>query len=198
MRSDEETPSFLARESARRSSGSRRMVVTRFDAIQATYNRPNRNRKARFERALGGSRRRRGAQGRNRTTDTGIFSPLLYRLSYLGKAAFRGGSVCRAGRVQSRLLCSGGGRCQTPLAGCRSKEDGDGDQGSAGGEGCGAGVPGGRRARGGDSALARGRGSAAQRDGGARADVGLRRRADDGDHRGGDRRRAAEGAGCVT
>ena len=25
-----------------------------------------------------------GAQGRNRTTDTGIFSPLLYRLSYLG------------------------------------------------------------------------------------------------------------------
>jgi hypothetical protein len=26
-----------------------------------------------------------GAQGRNRTTDTRIFSPLLYRLSYLGK-----------------------------------------------------------------------------------------------------------------
>ena len=26
-----------------------------------------------------------GAQTRNRTTDTGIFSPLLYRLSYLGK-----------------------------------------------------------------------------------------------------------------
>lgn len=25
-----------------------------------------------------------GAQGRNRTTDTGIFSPLLYQLSYLG------------------------------------------------------------------------------------------------------------------
>ncbi len=25
-----------------------------------------------------------GAEGRNRTTDTGIFSPLLYRLSYLG------------------------------------------------------------------------------------------------------------------
>ena len=24
------------------------------------------------------------AQGRNRTTDTGIFSPLLYQLSYLG------------------------------------------------------------------------------------------------------------------
>ena len=26
-----------------------------------------------------------GAQGRNRTADTGIFNPLLYRLSYLGK-----------------------------------------------------------------------------------------------------------------
>ena len=25
-----------------------------------------------------------GAQGRNRTSDTGIFSPLLYQLSYLG------------------------------------------------------------------------------------------------------------------
>ena len=25
------------------------------------------------------------AQGRNRTTDTGIFSPLLYQLSYLGE-----------------------------------------------------------------------------------------------------------------
>ncbi len=27
-----------------------------------------------------------GAQGRNRTVDTRIFSPLLYRLSYLGDA----------------------------------------------------------------------------------------------------------------
>ncbi len=27
--------------------------------------------------------RNNGASGRNRTTDTGIFSPLLYRLSYL-------------------------------------------------------------------------------------------------------------------
>ena len=25
-----------------------------------------------------------GAEGQNRTADTGIFSPLLYRLSYLG------------------------------------------------------------------------------------------------------------------
>ena len=29
-----------------------------------------------------------GAQGRNRTADTGIFSPLLYRLSYLGIGQF--------------------------------------------------------------------------------------------------------------
>ena len=27
----------------------------------------------------------RGASGRNRTSDTGIFSPLLYQLSYRGK-----------------------------------------------------------------------------------------------------------------
>ncbi len=33
--------------------------------------------------------RRIGASGRNRTTDTGIFSPLLYRLSYRGKLATR-------------------------------------------------------------------------------------------------------------
>ena len=30
---------------------------------------------------------RRGASDRNRTNDTGIFSPLLYRLSYRGKLA---------------------------------------------------------------------------------------------------------------
>ena len=29
--------------------------------------------------------RKHGASGRNRTNDTGIFSPLLYRLSYRGK-----------------------------------------------------------------------------------------------------------------
>ena len=33
-----------------------------------------------------------GAQRRNRTTDTGIFSPLLYRLSYLGIFISNGGS----------------------------------------------------------------------------------------------------------
>src|SRR3954469_6162583 len=37
MSSDEETPSLRARARARRSSGSRRMVVGRLDAIQAIY-----------------------------------------------------------------------------------------------------------------------------------------------------------------
>src|SRR5215475_13124920 len=37
MSSDDETPSFRARESAWRSSGSRRTVVRRFDAIQTIY-----------------------------------------------------------------------------------------------------------------------------------------------------------------
>lgn len=32
-----------------------------------------------------------GAQGRNRTADTGIFNPLLYRLSYLGNGALLDG-----------------------------------------------------------------------------------------------------------
>ena len=32
-----------------------------------------------------------GASGRNRTGDTGIFSPLLYQLSYRGKMAIRRG-----------------------------------------------------------------------------------------------------------
>ena len=32
-----------------------------------------------------------GASGRNRTTDTGIFSPLLYQLSYRGIVATRNG-----------------------------------------------------------------------------------------------------------
>src|SRR5256885_9677175 len=37
MSSEEEIPSFRARERARRSSGSRRIVVARFDAIHAIY-----------------------------------------------------------------------------------------------------------------------------------------------------------------
>ncbi len=36
-----------------------------------------------------GSGQRHGAQGRNRTTDTVIFSHVLYQLSYLGAGARR-------------------------------------------------------------------------------------------------------------
>ena len=51
-----------------------------------------------------------GAQGRNRTTDTMIFSHVLYQLSYLGAEPWRraagpnGGAVIesRAGPVQTR------------------------------------------------------------------------------------------------
>ena len=39
-----------------------------------------------------------GAQGRNRTADTGIFNPLLYQLSYLGKSE----AVTSEGRVLNR------------------------------------------------------------------------------------------------
>ena len=47
------------------------------------------------------------AQSRNRTSDTGIFSPLLYRLSYLGKIAGAGFEPTPSGlwaRRASRLL----------------------------------------------------------------------------------------------
>ena len=37
-----------------------------------------------------------GAQRRNRTADTGIFNPLLYRLSYLGKS----GPLLRRPRIK--------------------------------------------------------------------------------------------------
>ena len=46
-----------------------------------------------------------GAQGRIRTTDTRIFSPLLYQLSYLGRddrRAVIGGDVYGIGRGLSR------------------------------------------------------------------------------------------------
>src|SRR5437764_5486871 len=51
-----------------------------------------------------------GAQGRNRTTDTRIFSPLLYRLSYLG-APSEGRQACRK---RGRRLSSD--RKKTPIA----------------------------------------------------------------------------------
>ncbi len=40
-----------------------------------------------FQRMLAPSELNDGAQRRNRTADTGIFNPLLYRLSYLGNGA---------------------------------------------------------------------------------------------------------------
>jgi hypothetical protein len=41
-----------------------------------------------WERVAIASTDSNGAQGRNRTTDTRIFSPLLYQLSYLGVLNF--------------------------------------------------------------------------------------------------------------
>ncbi len=44
-----------------------------------------------------------GGQGQNRTADTGIFSPLLYRLSYLASEESKGGIKPSGGtRVKSR------------------------------------------------------------------------------------------------
>src|ERR1019366_7979544 len=50
-----------------------------------------------------------GAQGRNRTTDTAIFSRMLYQLSYLGVA--RAGELRRSGGYKGAALplSSGGG-----------------------------------------------------------------------------------------
>ena len=45
----------------------------------------------------------RGAQGRNRTTDTVIFSHVLYQLSYLGARASRMGSLPPLGMVWGGL-----------------------------------------------------------------------------------------------
>ena len=41
-----------------------------------------------------------GAQGRNRTTDTVIFSHVLYQLSYLGAGSARMGRSARRGRYK--------------------------------------------------------------------------------------------------
>jgi hypothetical protein len=51
-----------------------------------------------------------GAQGRNRTTDTVIFSHVLYQLSYLGAAGIMRGSGGYRGAV---LRLSSGG-CREP------------------------------------------------------------------------------------
>ena len=45
-----------------------------------------------------------GAQGRNRTADTGIFNPLLYRLSYLGNGALLDGfGFCLSSVVRKNI-----------------------------------------------------------------------------------------------
>ena len=40
-----------------------------------------------------------GAQGRNRTTDTAIFSRMLYQLSYLGSGQCRALAIAQANRA---------------------------------------------------------------------------------------------------
>ena len=59
------------------------------------------------QRGRGKRRRKGGAQGRNRTADTRIFSPLLYQLSYLGDR-----QVSEAARKipQAATLASAGGK----------------------------------------------------------------------------------------
>jgi hypothetical protein len=62
-------------------------------------------------RRLGGLFGISGAQGRNRTADTGIFNPLLYRLSYLGNGAlldgFEGGVSSVSWKIFSDYGCLG-------------------------------------------------------------------------------------------
>jgi hypothetical protein len=49
-----------------------------------------------------------GAQGRNRTTDTMIFSHVLYQLSYLGAGPARAGRSAKRGRYKgSNPHCPG-------------------------------------------------------------------------------------------
>jgi hypothetical protein len=56
-----------------------------------------------------------GAQGRNRTTDTEIFSLLLYRLSYLGKPEETDGR--RAGTDSGRVAFTRAGEGGQPRLG---------------------------------------------------------------------------------
>jgi hypothetical protein len=48
--------------------------------------------------------RKKGAQGRNRTADTRIFNPLLYRLSYPRRPPQGGGASTKAAALVSVKL----------------------------------------------------------------------------------------------
>ena len=50
--------------------------------------------------------RKNGAEGQNRTADTGIFSPLLYRLSYLATDLSENNTVLSAGSQYFFAVCS--------------------------------------------------------------------------------------------
>ena len=70
---------------------------------------------------MGKSGAENGAQGRNRTTDTRIFNPLLYQLSYLGNPSSRKPERCeyRLGARVSSQTCdylNQEGACWTPWA----------------------------------------------------------------------------------
>ena len=59
------------------------------------------------EREMSDGDKGSGAQGRIRTTDTRIFSPLLYQLSYLGTGLYRS----RKGREKTQRYRRLGGGC---------------------------------------------------------------------------------------
>ena len=68
--------------------------------------------------ALGGRSTafRGGAQGRIRTTDTRIFSPLLYQLSYLGDLVLFSLSYCFCLGEEILIFCGGASPPYTPRA----------------------------------------------------------------------------------
>ena len=71
-----------------------------------------------------------GAQGRSRTTDTAIFSRMLYQLSYLGAV---GAALDRAAGGADQPLCSGrNDRCLIPA---RYSRSGGSSSSSGGGPG---------------------------------------------------------------
>ena len=85
-------------------------IQQRFDAALWNGTAPATQRKALqvlgFETYSDAVKRRNGAQGRNRTSDTAIFSRMLYQLSYLGvRAAMPSGAevdiVSSSARVHS-------------------------------------------------------------------------------------------------